>query len=315
MYQKFGVHSWVVEGALGGRLKPGIAKKPEPYMLNFEDAPGESVPDLDDQVSGDGMTLDFDGNQIPYSLMHPSSLGIEGTSVPERFLALGPVVSQPTSGTVEVQVAELPPRCTEDRDGGDEPASKRARISSRLSVNQVEVHQVDDTCMISDGIDMSDIDGILGHDFRHEFDTHEDADHDFIACAHSMEGLDDSMFWFPFSDVEPELPDGVLRTIDDLAGSVEIGRLINMGVLQPLGSSATNILEMDNLTARFVRTFRKKLKDGEPHWLRRSRLVAQESNFLDTREDVYAPASSSICNRLLPGVIMSELCGDTAIRH
>ena len=171
MYQKFGVHSWMVEGALGGRLKPGIAKKPEPHMLNFEDVPGESVPDLDDQVSGDGMILDFDGNQIPYSLMHPSSCGIEGTSVPEQFFALGPVVSQPTSGTVEVQVAELPPRCTEDRDGGDEPASKRARIS-RLSVNQVEVHHVDDTCMIPDGIDMLDIDGILEHDFRREFDTH-----------------------------------------------------------------------------------------------------------------------------------------------
>ena len=156
-------------------------------------------------------------------------------------MVLGPVVSQPTSGTVEVQVAELPPRGTEDRDGGDEPASKRARIS-RLSVNQVEVHHVDDTCMIPDGIDMLDIDGILEHDFRHEFDTHEDADHDFIACAHSMEGLDDSMFWFPFSDVEPELPDEILRTIDDLADSVEIRRLINMGVLHPLGSSATNIL-------------------------------------------------------------------------
>ena len=80
MCQKFGVHSWMVEGALGGRLKPGIAKKPEPHMLNFEDVTGESVPDLDDQVSGDGMILDFDGNQIPYSLMHPSSLGIEGVS-------------------------------------------------------------------------------------------------------------------------------------------------------------------------------------------------------------------------------------------
>ena len=41
---------------------------------------------------------------------------------------------------------------------------------------------------------------------------------------------------------EPELPDEVLRTIDDLADSVEIRRLINMGVLHPLGSSATNIL-------------------------------------------------------------------------
>ena len=97
------------------------------------------------------------------------------------------------------------------------------------------MHHVDDTCMIPDGIDMLDINGILEHDFRHEFDTHEDADHDFIACVHSMEGLDDSMLWFPFSDVEPELPDEILRTIDDLADSVEVGRLISMGVLHPLG--------------------------------------------------------------------------------
>ena len=47
--------------------------------------------------------------------------------------------------------------------------------------------------------------------------------------------------------------------------------------------------------------------------MRRSRLVARAYNVLDTREDVHAPASSSICNRLLPAVIMSELCGDTAI--
>ena len=132
----------MIEGALGGRLRPGIAKKPEPHMWNFEDVPGESVPDLDDQVSGDGRILDFDGNQIPYSLMHPSSLGTEGTSVPEQFLVLGPVGSQPTSGTVEVQIAEFPPRCTEEKNGGDEPASKRARIS-KLSVNQVVVHHVD----------------------------------------------------------------------------------------------------------------------------------------------------------------------------
>ena len=47
--------------------------------------------------------------------------------------------------------------------------------------------------------------------------------------------------------------------------------------------------------------------------MRRSRLVARAYNVLDTREDVHAPVSSSICNRLLPAVIMSELCGDTAI--
>ena len=168
------------------------------------------------------------------------------------------------------KLQEFPPRCTEEKNGGDEPASKRARIS-RLSVNQVEVHHVDDTCMIPDGMDMLDIDGILEHDFRHEFDTHEDADHDFIACVHSMEGLDDSMLWFPFSDVEPELPDEVLRTIDDLADSVEIGRLINMGVLHPLGSSATNILEMDNLTAP-CENFQKEIE----RW--RATLVASFSS-------------------------------------
>ena len=69
----------MVEGALGGRLKPGTAKKPEPH---FEDVPGESFPDLYDQVSGDGNILNFDSNQIPYSLMHPSNLGTEGPPCP-----------------------------------------------------------------------------------------------------------------------------------------------------------------------------------------------------------------------------------------
>ena len=122
---------------------------------------------------------------------------------------------------------------------------------------------------------MLDIDGILEHDFRHEFDTHEDADHDFIACVHSMEGLDDSMFWFSFSDVEPELPDEVLRTIGRLGRLCRKRSFDQHGCVTPVGPSATSILQMDNLTARFVRTFRKKLKHREHIGCVVSRLVAR----------------------------------------
>ena len=61
------------------------------------------------------------------------------------------------------------------------------------------------------------IDGILEYDFQHECDTNRGADHDFIAGIHSMEGLDDSMLWFPSPGITPEMPDTVFKAIHVLA--------------------------------------------------------------------------------------------------
>ena len=105
----------MVERALGGKLKPGIVKKPEPHILRFEHVPCENISGLDDQLLGEGMILDFDGNQGPQALMQPSSLAIESASVQEQILELSPVATQ---RPIEIQTGDLPPRCAEDRDSG-----------------------------------------------------------------------------------------------------------------------------------------------------------------------------------------------------
>ena len=70
------------------------------------------------------------------------------------------------------------------------------------------------------------------------------------------------------------------------------------------------------LSAKFVRTWRKKTRvqfdlEGKvvssgPAWLRRSRLVAREYNWLDVRDDVYSPSSSATTVKLLPALAMSN---------
>ena len=63
------------------------------------------------------------------------------------------------------------------------------------------------------------------------------------------------------------------------------------------------------------RTWRKKTKvevgqDGisrsYPAWMRRSRLVGRDFNFLSYREDCYSPASSSSVVKLLPSMALSD---------
>ena len=70
------------------------------------------------------------------------------------------------------------------------------------------------------------------------------------------------------------------------------------------------------LSAKFVRTWRKKNRlqcdsewqviPSEPGWLRRSRLVAREYNWLDVRDDVYSPSSSAAIAKLFPAISMSN---------
>ena len=66
-------------------------------------------------------------------------------------------------------------------------------------------------------------------------------------------------------------------------------------------------------TAKFVRTWRKKAKDGETMWLRRSRLVAREFSFWKIRQDTYAPASSSSSLKLLPALVMNDFFKETTV--
>lgn len=64
-----------------------------------------------------------------------------------------------------------------------------------------------------------------------------------------------------------------------------------------------------------IRTWRKKTKtETDEHgvatsqlmWMRRSRLVGRDFNFLEYREDVYSPASSASVVKLLPSLALSD---------
>ena len=77
------------------------------------------------------------------------------------------------------------------------------------------------------------------------------------------------------------------------------------------------------LSAKFVRIWRKKTRvqydaegkvvSSEAAWLRRSRLVAREYNWLDVRDDVYSPSSSAAIVKLLPALAMSNSFCDQSV--
>ena len=104
---------------------------------------------------------------------------------------------------------------------------------------------------------------------------------------------------FPFSKHEPELDETELQRLDSLADMLETQRLTKMSVLT---DASTMPQGSKQLSTRFVRTWREKLdKEGQPIWLRRSRLEAREFQWMDSeRNDLFSPASSSSVARLLP---------------
>ena len=117
--------------------------------------------------------------------------------------------------------------------------------------------------------------------------------------------VDDSMLWLPFSEEEPSSEQ--LSQIDALADQFEIRRLLEMGVLEKSTGAEDSSNYGSSLTGKFVGTFRKKERDGQP-W--RARLVAREYNYLSIREDTLSPASNSVVTRLIPAWVMSGLYSD-----
>ncbi|CAE7314572.1 unnamed protein product, partial [Symbiodinium sp. KB8] len=106
------------------------------------------------------------------------------------------------------------------------------------------------------------------------------------------------------SDVEPECGEEEMRVLDSIADQVEITRLKSMSVLQD--PSSMDLSQAVHLTTKMVRTWRQKETGNPPvpAWYRRSRYVAREYAWLSERTDLFSPASSSLCNRLLPILFM-----------
>ena len=104
---------------------------------------------------------------------------------------------------------------------------------------------------------------------------------------------------FPYDAAEPEFPEEQLMQLQALADQVEIARLERMEVLlspETLREEAA----VKELSTKFVRGWRKKQKDGASVWYLRSRLVAREHAWLESRDDLFSPASSGVTTKVLP---------------
>ena len=106
--------------------------------------------------------------------------------------------------------------------------------------------------------------------------------------------VDEHLLWYPISPDEPLVDDETLQHLDSIADAIEISRLKGTHVLEHEDETVDADSLGSNLTAKFVRTWRKKLKDGAEMWLRRSRLVAREFNRLELRDDLFSPASNHV---------------------
>ena len=113
---------------------------------------------------------------------------------------------------------------------------------------------------------------------------------------------DDEALWF--KEV-PDYDEVQMQELDMKADTVEVNRLLSMGVLKQ-SDHALDQEGAPQFSTKFVRTWRSKRRGDEDWMLRRSRLVAREYRWLDnSREDTYSPATSTSILRLLPHLFLN----------
>ena len=122
----------------------------------------------------------------------------------------------------------------------------------------------------------------------------------------SSKSADDERLWWPLTPEEPVLDPVLLSELDAIADQLEVTRLQDMDVLVGEQDISSGVELGGDLTARFVRTWRKKCKGNDDFWYRRSRLVAREFNKLCVRDDLCSPASNHIVERLVPALCLSN---------
>ena len=189
-----------------------------------------------------------------------------------------------------------------------EPDAKRARLSAMRVGSETLVHVDEDPGELLQQCDTDDFSFCMEAACDETCGIWDDDNKNF-ECEMTEDDL-----WQPQCSLEPMLDGETLQRIDDYADSVEINRLLGMKVIQ--WHSNYNGVLGTQLSAKFVRSWRKKVRkifdeNGKlvaenPGWLRRSRLVAREFNWLDVRVDVYSPSSSSSIVKLLPALAMSD---------
>ncbi len=292
LYTDLSVHSWMVE-IKGNKLAPRVQKSlPEPVADENYHTPDEagSDPPTEDESKEPEETV---------SLSFPEGVPIQAFFRKEAPMTPAAVAPTPKPSPAPVSVVpvalrsggeERVPQPRDDRPAVDEGGreSKRQRLSIQR-VQEEDFHHVDEA---------------MEYDFymETEFESDNEVEYDEVN-TYILED-DENDLWYPNSEGEPEIPADEMVVLDQLADRHELKRLEKMGVI---GRSESYEGEKGSpLSAKFVRTWRKKMRSKELglQWLRRSRLVAREFTFLEHRTDVFAPASSSSCQRIIPAIAM-----------
>ena len=320
LYRTLVVQPWQIEGTLGNRIDP-VGGNVVP----------EAIPSLDDEAGPD--PPEAEGEVAPETpALIPTAVVQRGMKPPPMFAAVAgpvtPVVSQPHAG---IQAERMPTTVVEQdapmegsgsvevheqqQDESVEPSAKRQKLTLRRVGGEELCHMdVESWEYIDSQVDEDISNNWVDYDIPSDVDFDED-----LACENGIPAQGVSV-WRPISDMQPELPADELGLIDVEADKIEVQRLLAMNVIAtPDGYSGK--LDVP-LSAKMVRTWRKKLNtvvgdDGAPvtqmMWMRRSRLVGRDFNFLEYREDVYSPASSASVVKLLPCMALSDAFVSNAV--
>ena len=236
----------------------------------------------------------------------PVTASVAGPVTP--ILAPASQAEEPQAGVTpgaaeeDVSMAAVTPFSDEVEEG--EPTAKRQKLSTRRVDNEelcrmdVELHEHLDRQADADIFDswLVDDDEISGLD---------DDDFSGMMQGEVSENSNAEAVWGPYSEMQPELPADELHLVDLEADKMEIQHLLSMSVVT---STEKYDGELDvPLHAKMVCRWRKRVKSVAEGtmWMRRSRLVGRDFNFLEYREDVYSPASSSSVVKLLPRMAVS----------
>ena len=220
--------------------------------------------------------------------------------------------------------AVVPPESARVRDPGNEPSPKQLKLSPNKQ------QKLDSSPMFAGNVGMlqESVRCVIGGDEYHHEDEVLDieyTDADLSTLLEEADVLDEAVEWergfekvtdfeqrklyYPrgLEGDEPQLSSDELGDVDQLAAYVEVNRLLEMGVLMPITLEDASKEELRHLSTRFVTTWRQKKLEGEPVFLRRARFVAREYKWADPhREQLFAPATSSLTSRGLPALFMQK---------
>ena len=141
-------------------------------------------------------------------------------------------------------------------------------------------------------LDASAADNLEDYEFGLEDDFHDDD---------PSQEFDPRLCLPRYDESEPWMSAEALADLDDIADQHELDRLQRMQVLLPPESLDGCRQQVKHLSTKRVRSWcEKEDASGNSIWLRRSRYVAREFNWMAERSDCFSPASSAIANKLLP---------------